>query len=99
MILTYPHCQKILTLRQSDAESPFMEKDNFFTQARIEPKLFYSKKVRKLQQKEFATKQRKMYLIITMSKIELPHNYRGYNYVMNLNLFCLSLSKKQEIAT
>ena len=28
-----------------------MEKDNLFTQASIEPKLFYSKKVRKLQQK------------------------------------------------
>ena len=28
-----------------------MEKENFFTQARIKPNLFYSKYVRKLQQK------------------------------------------------
>ena len=62
-----------------------MEKDNFFTRARIEPKLFYPKQVRKLQKKsEFAAQQRKMYLTTTLSKIGSPHNYKSNNCIINL---------------
>ena len=34
-----------------------MEKDNFLTQARFDPKLFYSKKCVNFDKSEFATKQ------------------------------------------
>ena len=49
---------------------PDMEKDNFFTQAMIEPKLFYPANYNK---SEFAKKQRKMFLTTTMTKIGPPH--------------------------
>ena len=47
---------------------PDMEKDNFLTQARFVPKLFYPKKCVNFDKIEFATKQRKMYLTTSMSK-------------------------------
>ena len=58
-----------------------MEKDNCFTQAKFQPKLFYPKKCVNCDKSEFATKQRKMYLTTSMSKIRLPPIYRGKNYV------------------
>ena len=41
--------------------APDMEKENFLTQARFNPKLFYPKKCKNFDKSEFATKQRKMY--------------------------------------
>ena len=60
-----------------------MEKDNFFTQARFDPKLFYTKKFANFDKSEFATKQPKMYLTTSMNKTRLPHIYRGKTYVIN----------------
>ena len=48
------------------------KKHNVFTQARLEAKLFYPKKCVNFDKSEFATKQRKVYLTISMSKIRLP---------------------------
>ena len=62
---------------------PDMEKDNFLTQARFDPKLFDPKKCVNFDKSEFATKQRKMYLTTSMSKTRLPHIYRGKTYVIN----------------
>ena len=59
-----------------------MEKDNFFTPARFEQKLFYPRKCVTCDKSEFATKQRKMCLTTSMSKIRLPHIYRSNNYVI-----------------
>ena len=61
---------------------PDMEKDNFFTPARFEQKLFYPRKCVTCDKSEFATKQRKMCLTTSMSKIRLPHIYRSNNYVI-----------------
>ena len=60
-----------------------MEKDNFFTQARVEPNYFTQNRCVNYNKSEFAKQQRKMYLTSTMSKIGLPHNYKGNNYVIN----------------
>ena len=60
-----------------------MEKDNLSTQARFEPKKMLPEKVGKLQQKEFATKQSKLFFTKIMIKIGLPHIYRGKNYLIN----------------
>ena len=48
-------------------------KRQFFIQARFEPKLFYPKKCVNCDNCEFATKQRKLYLTTSMSKIRMPH--------------------------
>ena len=66
-----------------DGDEADMEKYNLFTQASLEPKLFYPKKCVNCNKSEFATKQRKMYFTKSMSKIRLPHIYRGNNYVIN----------------
>ena len=60
-----------------------MEKVNFVTQARFEPKLFYPKKCVNCNKSDFATKQRKIYLATIMSKIRLPQIYRSNNYGIN----------------
>ena len=67
----------------ADSSNSDMEKDNFLTQARFDPKPFYPKKCVNFDKGEFATKQRKMYLTTSMSKTRLPHIYRGKNYVIN----------------
>ena len=64
-----------------------MEKDNLFTQASFEPTLFYPKMCVNCNQSEFTTKQHKMYFTKSMSKIRLPHIYRGNNYYVNNNTF------------
>ena len=61
---------------------PDMEK-TFFTQGRLEAKLFYPKKWVNCNKSEFATKQRKVHLTISMTKINLARIYRGNNYVIN----------------
>ena len=58
-------------------------KDNFLTQARFDPKLFYPKKRVDYHKSEFAIKQREMGLTTSISKTRLPHLYRGNNYVIN----------------
>ena len=60
-----------------------MEKDNLFTQASFEPKLFNPKKRVICNKSKFATKQRTLYFTKNYEKIRLPHIYRGYNYVIN----------------
>ena len=60
-----------------------MEKENLFTQASFEQKLFYPKKCVNCNKSEFATKQRKIYVTKSMSKIRPPHIYRIDNYVIN----------------
>ena len=52
-----------------------MEKDNVFTQAKFQPKLYHPKKFVNCNKSEFATKQRKMYLTTSMSKKKLSHIY------------------------
>ena len=59
-----------------------MEKYNSFTQAKFQSKLSYPNKCVNCDQSEVATKQRKMYLTTSMSKIRLPHIFRGKNYVI-----------------
>ena len=59
-----------------------MEKDNFFTPARFEQKLFYPRKCVTCDKSEFTTKQRKMCLTTSMGKIRLQHIYRSNNYVI-----------------
>ena len=54
----------------------------FFTPARFEQELFYPRKCVTCDKSEFATKQRKMCLTTSMSKIRLPHIYRSNNYVI-----------------
>ena len=58
-----------------------MEKDNFFTPAKFEQKLFYPRKCVTCDKREFATKQHKMCLTTSISKIRLPNIYRSNNYV------------------
>ena len=59
-----------------------MEKDYFLTPARFEQKLFYLRKYITCDKSEFVTKQRKMCLTISISKIRLPHIHRSNNYVI-----------------
>ena len=66
--------------RESRAD---MEKDNLFTEASFEQKLFYPKKCVNCKKSEFATKQRKMYF----AKIILPHIYRCNNYENDKKFF------------
>ena len=66
-----------------DSCSADMEKDNLFTQASFEQKLFFPKKCVNCNKGEFATKQRKMYFTKIMSKVRLQHIYRGNNSVIN----------------
>ena len=54
-----------------------------FTQERIEQNYFTPNRCKNDNISEFATKQCKVYLTTTMSKIGTPHNYRGNNYVIN----------------
>ena len=54
-----------------------MKKDNFFTQAKFQQKLFYPKKYISCDESCFATKQCKMYSTKSMSNIRLPHIYIG----------------------
>ena len=61
--------------------SQIWKKTIFVTLARVDPKLFCLKKCVNFDKSEFATKQRKMYLTTSMSKIRLPPIYRGKNYV------------------
>ena len=49
---------------------------NFLTQTRLEHKIFDPKKFVDYGKSEFTSKQRKMYLKTSMSKIRLPHIYR-----------------------
>ena len=58
-----------------------MEKDNFFTPAKFEQKLFYPRKCVTCDKREFATKQHKMCLTTSISKIRLPNIYRSNNYI------------------
>ena len=76
MFFLHQHCLHI-----SMFSLPDMEEYNLFTQARFEPKLFYPKKCANCN--DFATKQCKMYFTKSMSKIGLPHIYRGNYYVIN----------------
>ena len=70
-----------------------MEKDNYFTPARFEQKLFYPTKCVTCDKSEFATKQRKICLTTSMSKIRLPHINRSNNYVIiNKKSSCYSNS-------
>ena len=62
---------------------PDMEKYNLFTQAWLGPKLFYPKKCINCNKIKFATKQSKRYFTKSMSKIRLPHIYRGNNYFLS----------------
>ena len=64
-----------------------VEKDNLFTQAGFEPKLFYLKKWVHCKKSEFATKQHKWIL-----QIGLPHINRVNNYVI-INQFSFFKSK------
>ena len=54
------------------------------TLARFELKLVYPRKCVNCDKSEFTTKQRKMYLTTSKSKIRLPHIYRGNNYVIDI---------------
>ena len=65
-----------------------LEKYNFFTRARIEPKLFTPIRCVNYNKSEFAIKQSKMFLTACISKKEPPHNDRGNNYVIH-SLFLL----------
>ena len=58
-----PFCQSVLW-RISPTD---MEKDNFLTQEKFDPNLFYPKKWVIFDKSEFATKQRKMFLTTIMS--------------------------------
>ena len=60
-----------------------MEKDNVFTQARLEAKLCYPKKCGNGNKSEFATKQLKVSLTISVSKIRRPRIYISNNCVIN----------------
>ena len=51
--------------------------------SKVLAKTFLPKKCVNCDKIEFATKQRKMYLTTNISKIRLPHTYRGNNYVIN----------------
>ena len=64
------------------------KKDNYFTQARFDPKLFYPKKCVNFDKSEFATKQRKMYLTTSMNKTRLPHIYRGRGEFTKGDIVC-----------
>ena len=57
-------------------------KRQFFTPARFEQKLCYPRKCRTCDKSEFVTKQRKMCLTTSISKIRLQHIYRRNNYVI-----------------
>ena len=72
----------IQTLRLWTAQEQTWKKTIFFTPARFEQKLFYPRKCVTCDRSEFATKQHKMWLTTSMSKIRLPHIYRSNNYVI-----------------
>ena len=69
-------------LNGKSATSQTWKRTIFFTPARFEQKIFYPRKCVTCDKSEFATKQRKMCLTTSMSKIILPHIYRSNNYVI-----------------
>ena len=73
------HC--LLDMWHTPACQADMEKYNFFTRARIEPKLFLQNWCVNYNKSKYATRQHKISLTTTMSKIGLPHKYRGNIYV------------------
>ena len=60
-----------------------MEKDNFLNKQGLSQNYFTRNRCVNYNKREFATKQRRMYLTTTMSKKGPPDNYRGNIYVIN----------------
>ena len=84
IIVGFERCERNITINKnlslqsrppSEDFPPDMEKHIFFTPARFEQQLFYPRKCVTCDKSEFATKQRKMCLTTSMSKIRLPHIY------------------------
>ena len=84
----------ILILRFSlRTPPPRHGKIHFFYVFKVWAKLIYPIKCVNSDKSEFMTKQRKMYLTTSMSKIRLSHIYNGNNYV----IYPLSKAKVKKI--
>ena len=58
-----------------------IEKTTFLHKQRLHQNYVTQNRCVNYKKSEFATKQQKMYLTTTMSKIGLAHNYRGNNVI------------------
>ena len=75
---------KLLLLLKHDLRSRHGKRQFFLPEQGLSQNYFTQKSAYIATKSECETKQRKMYLTTSMSKIRLPHVYRGNNYVINL---------------